>query len=41
MNNKINNIIETITILEHRISAMEEIKEDVDIEKKVEEKELS
>jgi len=41
INNKINNIIETMTILEHRISAIEEIKDDAEIENKLVEKELS
>ena len=41
INNKINNIIETMTILEHRISAIEEIKDDAEFENKLVEKELS
>ena len=41
INNKINNIIETMTILEHRISTIEEIKDDTEFENKLVEKELS
>ncbi|TFG22930.1 MAG: hypothetical protein EU529_09095 [Promethearchaeota archaeon] len=41
VNNKINNIIETMTILEHRISALEEEKDDAEIEKRLVEEELS
>ena len=41
MNNKINNIIETMTILERRISALEEIKYDAKIRNELEEKEIS
>ena len=41
INNKINNIIETMTILEHRISTIEEIKDDAEFENKLVEKELS
>ena len=41
INNKINNIIETMTILEHRISAIEEEKDDAETEKRILEEELS
>ena len=41
VNNKINNIIETMTILEHRITAIEEDKDDEEIEKRLVEEELS
>jgi hypothetical protein len=41
MNNKINNIIETMTILERRISALEDIKYDAKIKNELEEKEIS
>lgn len=41
INNKINNIIETMTILEQRISAIEDIKDDAETENKLLEEELS
>jgi len=41
MNNKINNIIETMTILERRISSLEDIKYDAKIKNELEEKEIS
>ena len=41
VNNKINNIIETMTILEYRISAIEEEKDEAETKNKLLEEELS